>query len=148
MKEYFMEKALEQAQKAYNMDEVPVGAVIVRDSEIIATGHNLKETLKDATSHAEIIAIQNACKALAGWRLPNCELYVTLEPCAMCCGAIIQARIDKVYIGTMDSKGGAAGSLVNLLQDYGFNHKCEVEYNILQSQCSQILKDFFKAKRK
>ncbi len=147
MKEFFMQKALEQAQKAYDMDEVPVGAVIVRNGEIIASGFNLREASKDATAHAEIIAIKEACKTLKGWRLINCEIYVTLEPCAMCCGAIIQSRIEKLYVGTMDPKGGAAGSLLNLLSDYHFNHKVEVEYGILKDECSKILKDFFKQKR-
>jgi tRNA(adenine34) deaminase len=148
MKEIFMQKALEQAQKAYDMDEVPVGAIIVRNGEIISTGFNLRETSKNAIAHAEVIAIQNACKSLNGWRLIDCEMYVTLEPCAMCCGAILQARIEKLYIGTMDAKGGAAGSLLNLLNDYSFNHKVEVEYDILKEECSKILKDFFKQKRK
>ncbi|MFZ5351318.1 MAG: tRNA adenosine(34) deaminase TadA [Bacillota bacterium] len=147
MKEFFMKKALEQAQKAFDMDEVPVGAVIVRSGEIIASAFNLRETLKDASAHAELLAIQKACRQLNGWRLIGCEMYVTLEPCAMCCGAIIQSRIEKVYIGAMDPKGGAAGSLLNLLTEYPFNHKCEAEYGILQDECSQILKDFFKRKR-
>ncbi|HYE12738.1 MAG TPA: tRNA adenosine(34) deaminase TadA [Patescibacteria group bacterium] len=147
MKELFMKKALEQACNALELDEVPVGAVIVRGDQIISTGHNLKETSKDPTAHAEILALRRASEALGGWRLSDCDMYVTLEPCAMCCGAIIQARIRKLYIGTMDPKGGAAGSKLNLLKDYGFNHKCEIEAGLLEEECSQILKDFFKSKR-
>jgi tRNA(adenine34) deaminase len=147
MKEFFMKKALEQARIALELDEVPVGAVIVRGDQIISMGHNLKEKSKDPTAHAEIMAIRLASATLGGWRLSDCDMYVTLEPCAMCCGAILQARIRKLYIGTMDPKGGAAGSLLNLLQDYSFNHKCELEAGLLQQECSQILKDFFKAKR-
>ncbi|MDF2519720.1 MAG: tRNA adenosine(34) deaminase TadA [Clostridia bacterium] len=147
MKEFFMKKALEQACNALYLDEVPVGAVIVRGDQIISTGHNLKETSKDPTAHAEIIAIRRASEALGGWRLSDCDMYVTLEPCAMCCGAILQARIRKLYIGTMDPKSGAAGSLLNLLNDYSFNHKCEVESGLLEDECSQILKNFFKSKR-
>ena len=147
MKEFFMKKALEQACIALEMDEVPVGAVIVRGDQIISAGHNLKETSKDPTAHAEILALRRASEVLGGWRLMDCDMYVTLEPCAMCCGAILQARIRKLFIGTMDPKGGAAGSIINLLQDYGFNHKCEIEAGLLQPECSQILKNFFKSKR-
>lgn len=147
MKEFFMKKALEQACNALELDEVPVGAVIVRGDQIISTGHNLKETSKDPTAHAEILALRRASEVLGGWRLSDCDMYVTLEPCAMCCGAIIQARIRKLYIGAMDPKGGAAGSRLNLLNDYGFNHKCEIEAGLLEQECSQILKNFFKLKR-
>lgn len=147
MKEFFMKKALEQACNALELDEVPVGAVIVRGDQIISMGHNLKETSKDPTAHAEILALRRASEVLGGWRLSDCDMYVTLEPCAMCCGAIIQARIRKLYIGTMDPKGGAAGSKLNLLNDYGFNHKCEIEAGLLEQECSQILKNFFLRKR-
>ncbi|HUV85475.1 MAG TPA: tRNA adenosine(34) deaminase TadA [Methanosarcinales archaeon] len=147
MKEFFMKKALEQACNALELDEVPVGAIIVRGDQIISVGHNLKETSKDPTAHAEILALRRASEVLGGWRLIDCDMYVTLEPCAMCCGAIIQARIRKLYIGTMDPKGGAAGSKLNLLNDYGFNHKCEIEAGLLEEECSQILKSFFKLKR-
>jgi tRNA(adenine34) deaminase len=147
MKEFFMKKALEQACIALDLDEVPVGAVIVKEGQIISTGHNLKETSKDPTAHAEILAIRMASEVLGGWRLSDCDMYVTLEPCAMCCGAILQARIRKLYIGAMDPKGGAAGSKLNLLDGYGFNHKCEIETGLLEEECSQILKDFFKSKR-
>lgn len=147
MIEYFMKKALEQAKIAYDMDEVPVGAVIVRDGEIIAASHNMRECRLDATAHAEIIAIKLACKNLESWRLIGCDMYVTLEPCPMCAGAIIQSRIENLYIGTPDKKGGAVGSKLNLLEDYTFNHKCNVHKYILQDECSMILKDFFKNKR-
>jgi tRNA(adenine34) deaminase len=147
MEEFFMQKALEEAQKAYDKDEVPVGAVIVRNGEIIAVGHNCRELSKDATAHAEMLAIREACEVLGGWRLLDCDMYVTLEPCSMCSGAILQARIERLYIGTMDPKGGAAGSILNLFEDYHFNHKTEVIKGILEDECSQILKDFFKRKR-
>lgn len=147
MNEFFMKKALEEAQKAYELDEVPVGAVVVRNGEIIAAGHNLRESAKDATAHAEMIAIRSACEALGGWRLPGCELYVTLEPCAMCSGAILQARIEKLCIGAMDPKAGAAGSVLNLFEDYHFNHRCEVVRGMMEAECSLILKTFFRRKR-
>jgi len=142
-----MRKALEEAQKAFDKDEVPVGAVIVRKGEIIAAAYNCREISKDATAHAEILAIKEACEALGGWRLIDCDMYVTLEPCVMCSGAILQARIERLYIGTMDMKGGAAGSTLNLFEDYHFNHRTEVVKGILEEECSQILKDFFKRKR-
>ena len=147
-KEKFMNEALKEAKKAYKKLEVPVGCVIVRDGKIIARGHNLKETKKDTTKHAEIIAIQKASKKLEAWRLLDCDMYVTLEPCSMCAGALIQARIKKVYIGTMDEKTGACGSVLNLLEDYKFNHKVEVERGICKNDCEKILKDFFKELRK
>lgn len=147
MYNFFMKKALEEAQKAFEKDEVPVGAVVVRNGEIIAAGHNCRELSKDATAHAEMIAIRKACESLGGWRLIDCEMYVTLEPCVMCSGAILQARIEKLYIGAMDSKGGAVGSILNLFEAYHFNHKTEVVKGILEDECSQILKDFFKRKR-
>lgn len=146
--EKFMKEALKEAQKAYEKLEVPVGAVIVKDGKIIARAHNQKETKKDTTKHAEILAIQKASKKLESWRLLDCEMYITLEPCSMCAGAIINSRIKKIYIGTLDKKTGAAGSVFNLFEDYTFNHKVEVEKGILQKDCEQILKDFFKELRK
>ena len=143
-----MEQALKEAEKAYKKLEVPVGAVIVKDGKIIAKGHNQKETKTDTTKHAEIIAIQKASKKLKSWRLTDCEMYVTLEPCAMCAGAIINSRIKKVYIGTMDEKTGAVGSVLNLFEDFTFNHKVEVEKGILQEECKNMLKQFFKELRK
>ena len=143
-KEKFRKEAIKQAKKAYDKEEIPVGAVIVKDGKIIARGYNKKEEKKDTTQHAEIIAIQKASRKIGAWRLQDCEMYVTLEPCAMCTGALIQARLKRVYIGTMDPKTGACGSVLNLLEDYKFNHKVEVETNIMQKECEKILKDFFK----
>ena len=146
-KEKFMKEALKEAKKADDKLEIPVGAVIVKDGKIIARAHNLKETKKDTTNHAEILAIKKASKKLDSWRLLDCEMYVTLEPCAMCAGAIIQSRIKKIYIGTLDEKTGAAGSVLNVFE-YPFNHQVEVEKGILKENCENILKDFFKMLRK
>lgn len=148
MENKFMKIALKEAKKAYEKLEVPVGAIIVKDGEIIAKAHNLKETKYDTTKHAEILAIQKASKKLKSWRLLDCEMYVTLEPCSMCSGAIINSRIKKIYIGALDEKTGAVGSVLNLLEDYKFNHKVEVEKGIMKEECEQILKDFFKMLRK
>ena len=148
MEEKFMKEALKEALKAYKKEEVPVGAVIVKDGKVIARAHNLKESKNDTTCHAEILAIQKASKKLDAWRLDNCEMYVTLEPCSMCAGALIQSRLKKVYIGTMDYKTGACGSVFNLLEDYTFNHKVEIETGILKEECEKILQDFFKELRK
>lgn len=147
MQEKYMRAALKEAQKAYNKGEIPVGAVIVKDDKIIARAHNLKELKKDTTKHAEIIAIQKASKKLESWRLEDCEMYVTLEPCSMCAGALIQSRIKKVYIGTMDYKTGACGSVLNLLNDYKFNHYVEIENGILKNECENMIKQFFKELR-
>ena len=147
-KEKFMKQALKEAQKAYDKLEIPVGAVIVKDGKIISRAHNQKETKFDTTKHAEILAIQKASKKLKSWRLIDCEMYVTLEPCSMCAGAIINSRIKKVYIGTMDEKTGAVGSVFNLFEDYIFNHKPEFETGILKNECEDILKRFFKDLRK
>ncbi len=143
-----MEQALKEAKKAYKKLEVPVGAIIVKDGKIIARAHNQKETKADTTKHAEILAIQKASKKLNSWRLIDCEMYVTLEPCTMCAGAIINSRIKKVYIGTMDEKTGAVGSVLNLFEDYKFNHKVESQTGILAQECEEILKKFFKELRK
>ena len=148
MEEKFMKAALKEAKKAYEKLEVPVGAVIVKDGKIIARAHNLKETKFDTTKHAEILAIQKASKKLNSWRLIDCEMYVTLEPCSMCAGALINSRIKKVYIGASDPKTGAVGSVFNLLEDYTFNHKVEYEKGVLQDECESILKEFFKELRK
>ena len=148
MEEKFMKAALKEAKKAYDKLEVPVGAVIVKDKKIIARAHNLKETKNDTTKHAEILAIQKASKKLNSWRLIDCEMYVTLEPCSMCAGALINSRIKKVYIGASDQKTGAVGSVFNLLEDYTFNHKVEYEKGVLQDECESILKEFFKELRK
>ncbi len=147
-KEKFMKAALKEAQKAYEKEEVPIGVVIVKDDKIIAKAHNLKEIKKDTTEHAEIRAIKKASKKLDSWRLTDCEMYTTLEPCPMCAGAIIQARIKKVYIGTMDEKTGACGSVLNLFKDHKFNHIVELEYGIMEKESKEILQDFFKKLRK
>lgn len=147
-KEKFMKAALKEAQKAYEKEEVPIGVVIVKDGRIIAKAHNLKEIKKDTTEHAEIRAIKKASKKLDSWRLTDCEMYTTLEPCPMCAGAIIQARIKKVYIGTMDEKTGACGSVLNLFKDHKFNHIVELEYGIMEKESKEILQDFFKKLRK
>ena len=145
--EKFMKLALKEAKKAFDKEEIPVGVVIVKDDKVIAKAHNLKESKNMATSHAEILAIEKACKKLGAWRLLDCEMYVTLEPCPMCAGALINSRIKKLYIGTDDPKTGACGSKLNLLKDFTFNHDIEIEKYILKEECSQILKDFFKMLR-
>lgn len=147
-KEKFMKEALKEAGKAYEKLEVPVGAVIVKDGKIIARGHNLKESKFDTTKHAEIIAIQKASKKLKSWRLIDCDMYVNLEPCSMCAGALINSRIRKVYFGAYDEKSGAVGSVFNLLDDYTFNHKVEYEGGVLQDESEELLKKFFKELRK
>ena len=139
-----MREALKEAKKALDKEEVPVGAIIVKDGKIISRAHNIKECKKDATCHAEILAIQKACKKLGSWRLLDCEMYVTLEPCPMCAGALIQSRIKKLYIGTDDNKTGACGSVLNLLEDYKFNHKIEVKKYILKEETEKIVKEFAK----
>ena len=146
-KEYYMKQALKEAEKAYKKLEVPVGAVLVKDGKIIARAHNQKETKTDTTKHAEILAIQKASKKLESWRLIDCEMYITLEPCSMCAGAIINSRIKKVYIGAMDEKTGAVGSVLNLFEDYTFNHKVEAETGIMEKECQETLKKFFKELR-
>lgn len=145
--EKFMKQALKAAQKAYNKLEVPVGAVIVKDNKIIARAYNQKEYKNDTTNHAEILAIKKASKKLNSWRLSDCDMYVTLEPCSMCTGALIQSRIRKVIIGTLDKKTGACGSVLNLLEDYKFNHVVEVETGVLKDECEDMLKKFFKELR-
>lgn len=145
--ERFMKAALREAEKAALEGEVPVGCVIVKDGEIIARGRNARETKKNALFHAEIRAIDKACKKLSGWRLCGCDLYVTLEPCPMCTGAILNARIKKVYIGTEDPKAGAMGSIVNLTE-FPFNHKPEIEFGLMKEESQAQLKSFFKNLRK
>ena len=146
-KEYFMKEALKEAKKAYKKLEVPVGVVIVKDNNIISRAYNKKEEKNNPTQHAEIIAIEKACKKLKNWRLNGCQMYVTLEPCPMCAGAIVNSRIEKVYIGTKDEKTGACGSKLNLLQEYNFDTQVEIEIGLLQDECKNILKDFFKELR-
>ncbi|WP_156778715.1 tRNA adenosine(34) deaminase TadA [Clostridium formicaceticum] len=148
MDQYYMRLALEEAKKAYDKGEVPIGAVVVRKGEVIATGYNLREALKEATAHAEIIAIRKACEKAGGWRLTESAIYVTIEPCPMCAGAILQSRIDRVVIGAMDSKAGACGSIVNLLDNKAFNHQVEIVTGVLKEECSDIMKKFFRQLRK
>jgi tRNA-adenosine deaminase (EC 3.5.4.-) len=144
---YFMELALEEAKKGEKIWEVPVGCVIVKEGEVIAKAHNLKETRQNSIYHAEMLAIHEACQKLGSWRLDTCELYVTLEPCPMCAGAMMLSRLKRVVYGTPDPRAGCAGTLMNLLQDIRFNHRCEVISGVLQEECSKILVDFFKAVR-
>lgn len=148
MDEYFMNLAIKEAKKAYILDEVPVGAVIVRDGRVIASAHNSREIMKDATSHAEIIAIREACRALGGWRLIDCDMYVTLEPCPMCAGAMVNARIRRIVFGAFDLRAGACGSIINIAEDSRLNHRIEVVSGVLEEECRRLLQDFFREKRK
>jgi len=145
--EYFMREALRQGQKAYAADEVPVGAVVVREDKIIGRAHNQVELLKDATAHAEILALTQAEAAVGDWRLTDCDLYVTKEPCAMCAGAVVHTRIRRVIFACADPSAGAAGSMMNLLQMPTFNHRCEITSGVLQKECAAILQDFFRKRR-
>ena len=145
--EYFMREALRQGQKAYAADEVPVGAVVVREGKIIARAHNQVELLKDATAHAEMLALTQAEAAVGDWRLTDCDLYVTKEPCAMCAGALVHTRIRRVIFGCADPSAGAAGSVMNLLQMPSFNHRCQITSGVLQKECAAILQEFFRKRR-
>ncbi len=145
--EKYMKSALRLAQKAEVMDEVPVGAVIVHEGRIIGRGYNRRQTKQNSLEHAELMAIAQACRKLGSWRLEGCDLYVTLEPCPMCAGAIIQSRVRKVYFGACDAKGGAVGSVTNLFELPQWNHHPDFEGGLLEDECSKILKDFFRAKR-
>ncbi|WLR48488.1 tRNA adenosine(34) deaminase TadA [Halobacillus litoralis] len=142
--EHYMKLALEEAEKAELEGEVPIGAVIVKDGEVIATGYNQRETSQLASSHAEFIAIERANQQVGSWRLEECTLYVTLEPCPMCAGAILQSRIPRVVYGAKDPKAGCAGTLLNLLDDNRFNHKSEVLPGVMEETCGKILTDFFR----
>lgn len=146
-KQKYMKEAIRQAKKAYKLGEVPIGCVIVCHDEIVARGYNRRNTDKNTLSHAELNAIKKASKKLGDWRLDNCEMYVTLEPCQMCSGAMVQARIKKVYIGCMNPKAGCAGSVLNLLQMPGFNHQIQIEKGILEEECSDLMKSFFRQLR-
>lgn len=143
----YMQMAIEEAKKAEVLGEVPIGAIIVRDDEVIARAHNLRETTKNAITHAELSAIQDACLKLESWRLEETTLYVTLEPCPMCAGAILQSRIPRVVYGARDPKGGAVHSLYELLNDSRFNHECDVTEGVLAEECGAILTAFFRALR-
>lgn len=143
MDEIYMYAALDEAKKAYELLEIPIGAVIVKEGQIVGRGHNLKETERDATLHAEVIAIKDACKNLGGWRLPGCTMYVTLEPCPMCAGALVNSRIERLVIGTRDPKTGACGSIINIVQMENLNHQLDVKFGVLQEECTNILRKFF-----
>jgi tRNA(adenine34) deaminase len=145
--EKYMRAALKQAKKAYALDEVPIGCVIVQNGKIIARGYNRRNTDKNATAHAEIAAIRKASKKTGDWRLEDCTMYVTLEPCQMCAGAIVQARLKRVVIATMNPKAGCAGSILNLLQMEAFNHQVEITRGVLEETCSVMLSDFFRELR-
>lgn len=146
--EKYMKEAIKQAKKALALNEVPIGCVIVFEDKIIARGYNRRVTDKNTLSHAELNAIRKASKKLGDWRLDNCEMYITLEPCQMCAGAIVQSRIKKVYAGCMNPKAGCAGSIMNLLQVKEFNHQVEFEEGLLGDECSRMLSDYFKDLRK
>ena len=146
-KERFMKAAIKEALKAEMLDEVPIGCVVVKDNKIIARGYNVRETKQESTGHAEIKTLQKACKKLNSWRLEDCDLYVTVEPCIMCGGAIIQSRIRNVYFGAYDPKGGAFGSSINILGAKNINHHPNVEGGILEKECAELIKEFFKRKR-
>lgn len=144
---FFMKQALEEAQQAASLGEVPIGAVLVYEGKVIARAHNLRETTQNATTHAELLVIQDACKKIGSWRLEDTTLYVTLEPCPMCAGAILQSRVPRVVYGARDQKAGCVDSLYRLLNDERFNHECDVTEGILAEECGQILTAFFKALR-
>jgi tRNA(adenine34) deaminase len=145
--EYFVREALRHAQKAYGAGEVPVGAVVVREGRIIARAYNQVELLKDATAHAEMLALTQAEAAVGDWRLTDCDLYVTKEPCAMCAGAIVHVRLRRLIFGCADPRAGAAGSVINLLQLPSLNHRCEITSGVLENECAAILQDFFRKRR-
>ena len=146
--EQYMLEAIEEAKKAGQMDEVPIGAVIVLNGEIIARAYNLRETKQSSIAHAEVLAIDQACQKLGTWRLEDATLYVTLEPCPMCAGAIMLSRVKKVVYGAKDPKGGCAGTFMNILQDERFNHQSEVVTGVLEAECGALLSDFFRDLRK
>ena len=145
--EAFMREALRQAQKAYEADEVPVGAVVVRAGKVIGRAYNQVELLKDATAHAEMLALTQAEAGVGDWRLVDCDLYVTQEPCVMCAGALIHVRIRRLIFGCADTKSGASGGMTNLLQHPGLNHHCEITSGVLQNECAAILQNFFRKRR-
>jgi len=145
--EAFMREALRQAQKAYEVDEVPVGAVVVRAGKVIGRAYNQVELLKDATAHAEMLALTQAEAAVGDWRLTDCDLYVTKEPCVMCAGALIHIRVRRLIFGCADTKSGASGGMINLLQHPGLNHHCEITSGVLQNECAAILQNFFRKRR-
>src|SRR6184192_4445401 len=145
--EYFMREALRQAQKAYSAGEVPIGAVVMRDGKIISRAHNQVELLKDATAHAEMLALTAAEEGVGDWRLTDCDLYVTKEPCPMCAGALVHTRIRRIIFGCADVRAGAAGTVMNLLQHNVLNHRCQITSGVLENECASLLRDFFRKKR-
>lgn len=145
---YFMTRALKQAEVAYKKGEVPVGAIVVKDGKVISRGYNLRETTNDPTAHAELLAMKKASKKLNSWRLSGCTLYVTLEPCPMCSGVIVNSRIDRVVFGAYDQKAGCCTTLYHLCNDERFNHRAEILGGVMEEECAKILSDFFKEKRK
>ncbi|MEH7457494.1 tRNA-specific adenosine deaminase [Bacillus pseudomycoides] len=145
---YFMQRAIEEAKKAEEIQEVPIGAVIVLDGKVISAAYNLRETEQRSIAHAELLAIDEACKKLGTWRLENATLYVTLEPCPMCAGGIVLSRVKRVVYGASDPKGGCAGTLMNLLTDERFNHQCEVVPGVMEEECGMLLTNFFRELRK
>lgn len=145
--EKYMKEALKQAKKAYALGEVPIGCVIVHEGNIIGRGYNRRNTDKTTLAHAEITAIKKACKKIGDWRLEDCHMYITLEPCPMCAGAIVQARIPRVIVGSMNPKAGCAGSIYNLLNEPRFNHQVEFEHGVLEEMCTQMLQKFFQELR-
>ncbi|MCI2948671.1 tRNA adenosine(34) deaminase TadA [Staphylococcus caledonicus] len=145
--EYYMKLAIAEAKKAQRLGEVPIGAIIVKNDEVIARAHNLRETAQQPTAHAEHIAIERAAKEVGSWRLEECTLYVTLEPCVMCAGAIVMSRIPRVVFGAMDPKGGCSGSLMNLVEEPRFNHRATVVSGILEKDCGDLLRQFFRELR-
>jgi tRNA(adenine34) deaminase len=145
---YYMGLALNEAQKAYEIGEVPIGAILVLDGQVVATGHNMRESWHDATAHAEMIAIREACQKLGRWRLTGLTLYVTIEPCPMCAGALVMSRIDRLVYGSADAKAGAIESIFNIAQNDALNHSMMVTSGIRAHECAQIMKDFFKQRRK
>jgi tRNA(adenine34) deaminase len=144
---YFMREALRMAARAYEADEVPVGAIVVHEGRVIARACNQVELLKDATAHAEMLAMTQAEAALGDWRLVNCDLFVTKEPCPMCAGAVVHVRMRRVVFGCTDPRGGAAGSLLNLLQNPSLNHQCDITSGVLREECANLLQSFFREKR-
>ena len=146
--EYFMGLAIEEGKKAYALGEIPIGAILVHDNQVISRHHNRRELDHDATAHAEVLVIREACNSLKRWRLTGCTLYVTIEPCPMCAGAIVQARIPRVVIGCMNPKAGCAGSVLDMLHEEGFNHQVQTDINVCQEECSGMLSRFFKDLRK
>src|SRR5690625_1068019 len=147
MDKYYMQLALEEATRAQDIGEVPIGAVIIYQDEVIATGYNMRETTQKTLSHAELVAIERANQRLNSWRLEDCTLYVTVEPCPMCAGAIIQSRIKRVVFGAPDPKAGAAGTIINILQTEAFNHQVDITSGVLENECRLLMKSFFRQLR-